>query len=309
MSGATCRNGHVDTEKLIENICSSSDLLELADSLEQYLTSLKGTPDKTAKLPSLKSAIARNLYYDSIVSKPSECHKLYTRFQGKNAVLLFLDWYLQDDKSKEVYLKNIKGIVTYIRMNFAEPQMPIISDKQISDTLYHLEKRYSFVSKVFHGGLLKIGILNNTHGTLNSFYLSQFLFGSLVDDMIILTHPIPGFGCPQEQTLLHELGHALHTRLTMSTKTMPASFIEMCNAILPQDFDNEADAAEAFADFFALAASIGTSLEGSNPLSELKSELKEIIAGYFNLLLKTYEKNPNGELTLKQMQTIASNKK
>lgn len=150
-----------------------------------------------------------------------------------------LYWYEMADEIKQEYVK---------------VKEPGITEQQVHAVMEHVEKRYGFCSNVLRDKPIDILLLPNKHIGRNSQYGSLINLSKPKSDVIVMLSMVDEGNHP-EAVLLHELGHALHTRLTGKHQRTPKSFecvqkkmyvaLEGCPA---------AEWCEYFADSFAIAA-------------------------------------------------------
>lgn len=272
-------------DKSISKILESKSLRELADNLDQFLNYLKKEENKFYYISDLYDKVRQIFIPFENLNEP------YIIFKDEKAVLLYLYLSWNDDLFHSGAITTLNGIIRFLRENTVSPQGPQLSSREIDNMLNHLERRFQF-KKLALGDTLFIALLNDTHIEFNSFYLTNNS-DNIIRDAVFLTHPRHHFGCPQQHTLLHEIGHLLHIRTTNTIDCIPASFQIIQKIMFAQSFCYSAETvSEVFADCFSLAATINTDLEQSNPLNPIHPEDKMILYNYFALLINTFKGIP-----------------
>jgi|GEM_PF-4323240 hypothetical protein len=155
----------------------------------------------------------------------------------------------------------------------------------------HLEKRFSYCRRALKFDQLRIALLNNSFYRMNSAYTSKFLTDNLIIHSVFISHEKKNFGHPQEYTLLHELGHVLHTSITRKQTTLPKSFRFIQESMFQKSLNYPPEqVVEIFADCFTCVASLDTKLENENPLNMIHSEDKALLVKYFDHLMEEMDK-------------------
>ena len=122
-------------------------------------------------------------------------------------------------------------------------------------------------------------------GKLNSFYNPDlnFVCAGCVD---IETGQNP------EYVYLHELGHALHCKITDSIEVIPETFIPIFEATFNNSFDkvDKIDIPEIFADSFTVAVAYNTPYSEHVPFCNMFRDIdQQILAEYFKLICEAPE--------------------
>jgi len=273
-----------------ERIMESVNLHELADNLEYFVEYAKTTPDKKTALSNLyKYIFTFKMHLEELDDyDDDEGYDPWMIFDSNLAVNIYLEFHWPYGKEVDKAIKRLDGLVHEIRDSIIIPQGTILSSIEIEQIMDFLETKYSFCSKLLSHMPLHIVSLEHSCKYCHSFYLSDISEHGFEKDILILTHTHDKYNMPQEYTLLHELGHLLHTRTMEKPDTVPASF----KTVMEEVFIDEMNAtpreiAEIFANSFAFAASKDSKYEHSDFGKALDDAQKDIVCTYFDDLMKS----------------------
>ena len=269
-------------EEIALRMINSRDLIELADYLQGFLYSIKSSKNKEEFFDEIIEIIKP--YYERYTANKEKNHHIILK--NKKAITCFLWLIWPHVGSSEERFEALDSQCNTIRLMVRKPFSKERLESDVIDSIIgKVEEKYSFCSKILRGRCLKILLLNNSHGLFNSFVLSQLLPSGKLDDAIVIPYAKPGFPCSQTLSLIHELGHILHLRLTGKPDTPPKSFhiIQEAMFLSSIGIPNE-QICEIYADCFAFATSRNSPLEDESVLKNAHENDKEILEMYFSTL-------------------------
>ena len=266
--------------QIIENILQASDLLELADYLEKLYTHLELYNQEQIFRKLLLELDSRQDFLAFIDDEP------YQILDEEFTVNQYLFCILADCHSPEEAKIFLKAHIDDIRSRVGPIQGDRLSENDIHKIMEHLEKQFSFCERLFKNDRLKIAPLNNSFADMNSVYKALLMADESIIHSIFISYERKDFGHPQMYTLVHELGHALHTSITRDPLSIPSSFRVVQEKMFRKSLNFPSrEIVEIFADCFVCVATAGTDFESGNPLSNIHPDDKEFLVQYFNCLL------------------------
>ena len=265
-----------------QNILESDSIFSLADSLEEFLDTIASGRKKQQIFEVLYHQITAVAFFAE-----SEQYLVYEIYNSKDSVSHFLlnYWSLASTASENSLI--LKGVVKKIRSEFCEVESVSSVNGTIFDILSIVEEKLGYSTNLLRDDKIKILNLDCRHCEWNCFYSATLVpEKELIDDYIIMTQMQEYATSSREFVLLHELGHLLHTRLTLQLSVVPASFGEAIEKIISRPI-SDGEKAEIFADFFASAALCESSYE-HNDYPELNEVAKKYLLPYFKHLIQQY---------------------
>lgn len=263
--------------QIIDNILESSDLFELANHLGKLYTQLEPSNQEQILKQLLSELNSRQDFFAFINDE------LYQVLDEEFAVNQYLYCILADCHSPEEAKLFLKAHIDNIHSHVRLPQGDRLIESDIHKIMDHLEKRFSFCKRLFKDDCLRIALLNNAFSDMNSVYKALPMGDGSIMHSIFISYERKDFGHPQVYTLLHELGHVLHTSITRDPLCIPSSFRTVQERMFRKSLNfSSREVVEIFADCFVCVATVGTEFEAGNPLSNIHPEDKEFLMQYFN---------------------------
>jgi len=273
---------------MIQDIIESSDLLELADKVDHFLQYIQSESKQKTLIHKLEQEINTSQSFFRLMDDENNPYQI---LNGKSVIIQYLYNILPYGFREKESLVSIRNNINHIRATIENPQGKRLCEKDIRKIMAHLENRFKYCSRVLKSDHLRISLLNNSFKTMNSIYTSKILTNDVIIHSIFLAHEKKSFGHPQEYTLLHELGHALHTEITRKQATLPESFRSVQELMFRKSLDfPPIQVVEIFADCFTCVASLGTELEKNNPLNAIHPDDKALLVKYFDYLMVELDK-------------------
>ena len=266
---------------------NSRDLIELTDYLQGFLYYIESLKNKKEAFDEIVEII-KPYYERYTVNKEKSSHII---LKGKKSIICFLWLVWPHIGSSEERFEALDAQCNAIRLTIRKPLLKErLEPDTIDELMRKVEDKYSFGFKILRGHCLKILLIDNSHGLFNSFVISQMLPSGRLDDAIVIPCIKPDFPCSQMLSLVHELGHILHLRLTGETITPPENFrlIQEIMFYASIGFPGE-KLCEIFADCFAFAAVRNSPLENESVLKDIHENDKKILEMYFRELFDSIE--------------------
>lgn len=172
------------------------------------------------------------------------------------------------------YLKEMSRFAASLLEDFSEADGELISKERIAGILDYLNEKYDFCNLVFGRGAV-VSIVNAQYRDLDGLCTIDYDIHGRVQQYIT-QFPLIGKedGNTVEYTFFHELGHALHAKMTNGMKDNPAPLVRFIKRFFPafeaQCLDGQA---EIIADVFAMGLMFGSPFE-----SQIHREFKDGIA-------------------------------
>ena len=254
---------------LINELIGSKDLLEVNFYLKKVDAFLSGQNVNRSDFckhlaqslaDRTQSAIYVDLYQPDIagfdnyyICSADECMTYYLAFNG-----------LAIGKVREVR-QHMKDIIAYIDGMIIAPTGNSITVEKEKKILSILEEKYPFWSIVPDDNPLYILNINNS----NRLYNSNCGMSENYTQFAISMYNMKDTTTAPEYVFLHELGHVFQASITKSKMAVPDEFIQFHNSI-PNSVRLEhgnPDAAEVFADTFAVAVMHETELSCYDPFN------------------------------------------
>ena len=273
----------MQSELLFQNILECDSIFSLADSLEEFLDNIATVPKKQQ----IFEALYHQINVAAFFARPEQ-YMGYEIYSSKGSVLHFLlnYWNFASTATKNRVL--IKSIIEKIRKEFCEVESVSTVNCTIFDILSMVEEKLGYSTNLLRDDEIKILNLDRKHHEWNCFYSATLVpEKELIDDYIIMTQMQEYATSSREFVLLHELGHLLHTRLTLQLSMVPASFGEAIEKIISRPI-SDGEKAEMFADFFAFAVLWESSYEHDD-YPELNDVAKKYLLPYFKHLIQQYD--------------------
>lgn len=268
-------------EEHIFHICNSDSLFSLADNLESFVFYLDTSLNKREDISALYQKIRVYEFYAKSESYPG-----YRVFNTQSSALKYLTNYWRYTSSARKDTENLRNIINRIKKSFVCMQQTLISIEKIKHLFSIVDEKYDFTNLVLGEKKVDILLLESTHKEWNSFYSATATPRQEVlhDFIMISSMPLDSV-TNQEFCFMHELGHLLHTRITMNIEKVPESFEQFFAFAFP-DGSHISDTAkvECFADFFAIAALLDTEYEPLDAL-HLDKSVKKALSEYMNQLI------------------------
>jgi len=267
--------------QIIHDIIDASDLLILADHLERFILYLESSSNREEDINKLLHEL--DILQDFFALSDDEPYQI---LDDELAVNHYLYCCLSDSRHQEETVIFIKAYIDEIRSHIKNPQGARLSENDINKMMAYLEERFNFCERLFKSDQLRISLINNSFDNMNSVYRALKMGDGSIIHSVFITHEMKDFKYPQIYTLLHELGHVLHTAITREPLGIPDSFREIQELMFRKSLgDTPWQLVEIFADCFVCAASAGTELESGNPLSIIHPDDKAVLLHYFDWLM------------------------
>ena len=273
----------MQSEILFQNIIESDSIFSLANNLEVFLDNIATVPKKQK----IFEVLYHQINVAEFFARPEQ-YLGYEIYSSKCSVLHFLlnYWSLASTASENTLI--VKGIVKKIRSEFCKSKTVSSLDRALFDVLSMVEEKLGYSTNLLRDGKIKILNLDCRHCEWNCFYSATLVpEKELIADYIIMTQMQEYATSSREFALLHELGHLLHTRLTLQLSVVPASFGEAIEKIISRPIP-DGEKAEIFADFFAFAVLCESSYEHDN-YPDLNDVAKKYLLPYFKRLIQQYD--------------------
>jgi hypothetical protein len=172
--------------------------------------------------------------------------------------------------------QSIRNVVDFINENIIQPTGNCLAPQDAVNIINETSMKFPYFDVVGKQGLINILLLDNTH----VFFNSLCGVNAAVDASTLFLFNMKDEETSPEYVFLHELGHALQISLTGSVTLVPNAFINFHDQLSTGLKQNTPDAAEVFADSFAIAVMHGTYLQDHNPFS-FDDKLIELIDYFF----------------------------
>ena len=271
-------------EQAINAVISSRNLAELAINLDEFLQCLSLAPKKTKAFIKLRQNVESEILRN-IISMP---YAPYSVFSSRPAVLMHLANYWQMRTATEENQAALIKIIDNIRNTIVAPKSDMISHNAIDSVMEHIESKFSFTTKVLKKPL-RILQFNHSHIEWHSLYSARIYESGEIDDLVILLCSMCNTEFDPAFTLLHELGHVLHTRITRKLMVPPESFDAVIHRMFfKKPFESDWEKSELFADCFAIASSHDCALIQRNPYNFIAEEDVTLLQYYMQYLIESY---------------------
>ena len=195
--------------------------------------------------------------------------------EGKEAVTYFAYLSIACTDETELFRASIKSTLDRLALMKPTTNRQLTSNS-IEDILFELEFQISFCNKLLTerpAVFLQFDCISSRELMA---YMPRIVGGKVMDDPILVYQENPNRSGHLEYSLLHELGHLVHTRLQKKENCIPQSVCNLDLAII----ENHPELAielprERFANYFAM--SIGRMIEAYMPVVEYPLNEDEIL--------------------------------
>lgn len=215
----------------------------------------------------------------------------YEIFEGTIAVLLFLLVCLPKQQSPVKTLKAIKVFGEHILDIYIKPSSIQINKKKVEQIMFYLDKNYNFSGKVFKDKKAMFLILNNSHIKYNSECLIGLDQEGKVNLHLFLYHMNPyNPEMPMPETVLfHELGHAVHARLTGGISPVPIKVLDFLEELcFPRIKSlNESQQCEVFADIISTGMIYKSPFSKYDPFPQILENDKKTFSLLFEKIINS----------------------
>lgn len=175
-------------------------------------------------------------------------------------------------------INEIKLLAERIKQTYTAAIGPRITEEEIHMIMKHLDQEFNFSNLVFGTEKALFLLFNNSHISFNSEYgmadcghiqrHTFFLYSMSANSMVEAPFP--------EYVLLHEIGHALHAKLTGDIDKMPPRVIDFLKLSFPTiEMLPVESQREIFADVIAMGMMHGSSLSKYDPFTVIDADVKE----------------------------------
>ena len=247
--------------KAIEKAMKATTLSELAQGLRMVIqyAEEQGTNDI---FMALREQLNSAMLVISLGNMPRGLNDL---FASREAVLIYLDsrW----EFCPTSYAKNIEEcgrIIEFVQANVVPPRGERVSEDEIRDIM-----SINIVERTFTSDFenLTFLLVDESFAEANAYYMATGLETGRRRDLVFVPHALHGFRCPQTYSILHELGHVFHIRVTENLNEVPPGFENILWDIFPGSLSAPREAMwEIFADCFASAMTVKTVYEKIDPM-------------------------------------------
>ncbi len=266
----------------IRKLYSCKNLFELSDCLQKLLTDTQSIPNRNKVLHEIYINISLNDLYKT--------KQHYYIYNDNESAIYYLMHYWTLKKTYKENSECLFNIINTIKEEMIASQKIRISVETTHLLMEAVENRFSFCSKVLDSNPIDILFIEHSHTTWDGIYSSILINDCKIRDQIIIPYLRYEVDFPQEFVFLHELGHALHTRITKKLDILPDSFNMIINKMFVtiQHEPND-QKAELFADCFAIAVLAGSDLKKYNPYTFVRNEDCLILIAYMmDLINKSF---------------------
>lgn len=269
-------------EEHIFHICNCDSLFSLADNLESFLHYLDSTKNKKKALQALFQQINVHNFYSEF-----EEHSSCRIYNAKASVLKYLTNYWQYNSAANKDVERLCSIIKQIRESFVNMERHLMAAEMINNLFALADEKYNFTNRVLSEKKVDVLLIENTHKEWNSFYSAVVNPGEevLYDSIILSSIPFNSISS-QEFCFMHELGHLLHTRITMKIEKAPKSFEQLLTTMHPSsNHISDSTNVELFANCFAGAVLYDTEY-GSHDMLKMDGSIIGALDDYMLALIR-----------------------
>jgi hypothetical protein len=275
----------LDLYDLVYEILKSDDLIEVSRQLKLIDEGLTNkTIDRSRYCKKLAQAVSEWSLFSRLESVFEDKKPDYYIHPPNRSVSLYLATHgLTSGKVREMR-KNIKTLISNIDNEIIKPTGNYLTVDNGEKTLSILSDKFPYWKTVSPNAAIDILIMKNSHRLYNSLCGTDDNYKKFVVYMFNMKDD----SLRPEYVFLHELGHLLQMALTGSVLIVPDEFINFHNSTQYEKLEQgNPDAAEVFADIFAIAVMRGTVLSDFYPFS-FPDVLNERFEKFFNELFNKY---------------------
>lgn len=269
----------------IENILRAPSLLELANRLNCFLGQNGFCQRDMARL----YGEVKQTYEHAIIEAFYESHPSWCVCDHGVAsdIYLYRNW--SKSRSINENKESLRKISESIRGDFNLSDERQITIKSVEQILTFLDKHYCFSDCVLKDRPLFILLLDCGHNLYNALCRTFTFQTEAVGCDIYMFRTRVGSQENLEYIFLHELGHVLASRLTGEFSAVPSSFLAINKMLLSdiQFADISRNAAEAFADTFAMSVLSHPELRHFDMFQNIPDELRAL----FNIYMRSEIQN------------------
>ena len=271
--------------KIIDDVMETSNLVDLANRLKMFIAYVESSPDQKKPVKKFLNELEAHLSFLSFTNDEDP----YQILCADLAVNQYLSCCCYSNYLPGTITAFIKDHIDDINERVENPQGVRLSKEDINTMMAYLEERFVFCKKLFKFDKLRISLIDNSFDDVNSFYRAIIMEDDSIMHNIFIPYEMKNFCHSQIYSLLHELGHALHTAITRDVLSVPNSFRIIQEHMFQESLnDMSLQLVEIFADCFVCAVTAGTELEADNPLSIIHLDDKELLIRYFDSLIENY---------------------
>lgn len=270
----------------IYDLVQSKDLLEANQLLKSFDEALANqSVNRPTFCKKLSQAIVEWTYLRRNEDIFSDARPMYYIYPASDAVPPYLGSFGLTRGNVREMRGNIRSLIAAIDKTIIEPTGISISTDVEEKVLSTLSSKFPFFQIVSSRKPFSIININNTHRLFNS------MCGVSGDatSFVVYMFNMKDKSLAPEYVFLHELGHILQITLSGSDELVPNEFLEFHTSLptVNKLEQGNPDAAEVFADTFAISVMRGTDLRNFNPF-QFPDSLIESFENFYVTLFEKY---------------------